>query len=515
MPSPLTELSPSTRKHLANFRPRNETELWVWMRKVLGYGVPRRAMCPEHSSPYQALADAFFHRIRKALWIANRTGGKTRNISLLHHANSSFKKDCWTFHSSTVKEQAERCRHYVEEYFRIPEIAPNKDEDSSVIKTLTYRPTRAKIEVQAGTMGQFSGPKPQVLGLDEVEFLKWENFQQSIGMAHSLPHIPSLMLYGSTRQRIFGTMNRLSENAGRLGLATYQWCVWEVMSPCPIRSRACSLWNRCEGTKCQNSEGFWTPSDVFEKAEITDPETWDTQYECKRPSRKGLVFDTFDPAIHVNMYRADYNPRFPVYLGADWGYTSPAAVLFFQVHNETAWCFDEIYVQRKLNDQVLDLVVRKQQQYQCKFSMGWGDQEDPDANARFRKGLHPAAWFLGEVELMPRLRSVRERLLTVTGHTTLFFHPRCTNTLREFNLYHNKEAGSMSSEGEPIYLDEPEDEDNHAMDALGYFCAGMRKHHRVTMRDVITVTTPEPGELPRGRPDWPMPRPFGTKEKKF
>ena len=434
-------------------------------------------------------------------------------MSILHFANSHFKPGCWTLHSSTIEFQALLCKRYVDSYHRIEQF-DKIAEPRSVARTRHYH-NGSMFEIVPGTMGGMSGPKPQVTAIDEVEFMKWENVQQSIGMAHSLPNIPSLMLFGSTRQKVYGSLNRLSQHAERMGLAVYHFCVWESMAPCPTKNASCPLWNRCEGGKwCTNEDGFLDAGDVIAKAGLVDEEVWDTQYASKRPSRKGLVFDTFDTAIHVKAARAEYVHGLPVYLAADWGYTNPAAVLFAQKAGDVVWVFDEVYVQRKLNSQVLELVKAKLKHYGLPaVPQGWGDAEDPDAQTQFRQGLPQTRWANGQIELEPRLRSVRARLKNALGEVAIFFHPRCINTVMEFSLYHCKEIG-MGTDGEPLYSEEPEDENDHALSALGFLCCGLATSGRGSMQDVLAIHQAEQRGF-RGRPNFPMERPFHTRERQF
>lgn len=456
----------------------------------------------------KALADAFFHRVSQAAWLANRTGGKTRNFSLLHHANSTFNDALWTLHAATQEEQALQCKQYLEEYFSADWFAPLAlGKPAASVRRYT---NRARVTVRPGTINAFSGPKPQVLGLDEVEFLPWLNFQQSIGMPHSTDAFPALLLLGSTRQRTHGTMQRLTDNAARMGLEMYTWCVWEVMEPCQTRSKDCPLWERCRGGQlCQNPDGFMKVRDVIQKAALWDDEAWETQGLCQRPSRRGLVYWMLDPAVHVHA-KWDYRPTLPVYLSADWGYSSPASIGFYQDTPEAGWKFDEIYITHQLGEQLLGLVLEKQKQYGCRFASGWGDPENAEHNARFRKGL-AIPWLAGNNVIEEKVRSVRARLRPAVGPPTLFFHPRCVNTLREFNLYHQRETGTLA-DGTPTYAEDPVDEENHAMDELAYYCWGRRREHRLSMADSIIVTpTGAPARFPGDAASGPGPaqRPTG------
>ena len=431
------------------------------------------------------------------MWLANRSGGKTRALSILHHVNSLFKENCWTLHAATIEAQAKLCKMYIDEYFDL-EVFEGAEGYPSSTTVVHYAETGAKIDIRPSTMSAMSGPKAQITTLDEIEFMKWENLQQAVGIGHSLPHIPSLLILGSTRQKIFGSMHRLSENAHKMGVARYSWCLWETMQRCPTNSNACPLWERCEGKKCQRGDGYWAVDDVIPKAAMVDEEVWMTQYECSKPSRQGLVYSTFDEAIHVSAVKGEYRAGLPTYLSCDWGYTAPAAVGFYQRTGEFGWKYDEIYVQGLLHQELLNRVLEKKQHWGARFEAGWGDPEDADANAMFRKQLK-IPWYAGNNNIEERTMGVRHRLRDARGVATIFFHPRCVATVREMSLYHLREIG-VGSDGSPVYDETPVDADDHAMSELGYFCWGTRQGvSSLSMADVITVQprtpAPDPGQV--------------------
>jgi len=64
--------------------PRTDDELWWTMQALWGYRFPRTPVCPEHSTPFAAIAEAYFARAPVTLWIGSRGfGGKSRALGIL------------------------------------------------------------------------------------------------------------------------------------------------------------------------------------------------------------------------------------------------------------------------------------------------------------------------------------------------------------------------------------------------------------------------------------------------
>lgn len=61
-----------------NFKhaPKNDDELWEFVRIAYGIKMPRKVVTRGHSTPSQFVCDLYFERVKNALAFANRTGGK-------------------------------------------------------------------------------------------------------------------------------------------------------------------------------------------------------------------------------------------------------------------------------------------------------------------------------------------------------------------------------------------------------------------------------------------------------
>src|SRR5512140_713108 len=84
-------ISPDELGRLAALRPTSRDELHRWVAQVLGFDVPRQAVCPGHSAPFDYLAGAFFEEFTNAVVWANRGGGKTMLGAIATLLDAHFK----------------------------------------------------------------------------------------------------------------------------------------------------------------------------------------------------------------------------------------------------------------------------------------------------------------------------------------------------------------------------------------------------------------------------------------
>src|SRR5690349_11338364 len=64
--------------------PRTDDELYHLIQILWGVTIPRTRVCPEHSTPFAALAEAYFARAPVSVWVGSRgMGGKSRTLAYL------------------------------------------------------------------------------------------------------------------------------------------------------------------------------------------------------------------------------------------------------------------------------------------------------------------------------------------------------------------------------------------------------------------------------------------------
>jgi len=168
---------------------------------------------------------------------------------------------------------------------------------------------------------------------------------------------------------------------------------------------------------------------------------------------EGLVYPMFSRDIHVKTCKRDDMVRF--LFGEDEGYTNPSVILDVGVDNDGRM---HIFREWHKTNQLQDAVVST--------SKKWSDEVKPDSIvvdasaagliAALRDVGLPATSHKGRV--MDGISKVQNRLaVQADGRTRLTIDPSCVNTIAEYESYIWKEG-----------KDEPEKQNDHAMDALRY-----------------------------------------------
>lgn len=530
---------------LAKAAPKNDAELYVWVRHFLGVRFPRRAVSGEHASPvFQMVADAFFERSRGILALGARDSMKTLGVSVIHFLNSYFKPGCETVSVGAIQLQAQKSHGYVvgfterrwdavHDVFKglnagqvfDPNVelvfgpTPGPIVRSSLKENILFR-NGSRLTILPGTLRAVSGPHPQKSAADEVELWPWEILMKWWGMAASgASEYAAQRFLTSTRESMTGTMSRLIDEREQRNLTFYQWNVFDAMQGCKERfggclckrggglidTSACPLWDAgCEG-RAELADGSKRWEEVVDNYVGTDDETWETQWLCTRPARRGVVYAAFDPAYHVTTDAEYHSDKNLIYMGIDPGYTDPYAVLLAQHTPYSIDFFDEVYIR---NSETRDV----------KVILATGEWPPPKDSPRSippprrwftfqsgRTGLYAANLELGVIDarwptirnewnrqddvngqVLPafrvinstapsiedRLAVMRRRLRRGPHGPLLRIHPRCVNFIWE--LQHGYRYKIDPNTGEALGGN-PQDRHNHACDAAGYLVYEMEK----------------------------------------
>lgn len=174
---------------------------------------------------------------------------------------------------------------------------------------------------------------------------------------------------------------------------------------------------------------------------------------------EGAVYDNFDTSIHVKT-RPDTDFKI-WYLAQDEGYTNPAVILLVgedgdgRIHISREW-----YERGKLQSVVVS---------QAKT---WTDEKgvqlsavDDSANGLIAELINAGvpAMAAGKGDVLSGIQRVQDRLkVQGDGLPRLTIDPDCVNTINEFESYVWKKTANGISK------DEPQKENDHAMDAIRY-----------------------------------------------
>ncbi len=201
--------------------------------------------------------------------------------------------------------------------------------------------------------------------------------------------------------------------------------------------------------------------------------THEREWECNFDSAGDLVYPMFSEDLHVR--KPDPRVVWNEYLvGVDHGFEDPGCFLLVGVagggRDATIHILKEVYRQHQVEDWWEARVPEFLAQRKGGAMMRW--YADPSRPERVLALSKKGASFANTnnaiedgVSSVANLLAVRD---THDGKrfSRLYVDPSCVNTIREFGLYRRK----RDPKNKEHVLDDIEDRNNHAMDALRYVC---------------------------------------------
>jgi hypothetical protein len=201
--------------------PQNDVELKSFLLNTFGVVLPDTKVCPEHSTPFRAFADAYFARSSVAVWKASRGfGGKSYLLSLLGAVEAA------TLHADVTilggsGEQSSRVHEYVSGWF-----LKLGFEDSTKRETLL--PTGGRVRALMASTRSVRGPHPQRLRIDEADEVEIGIIDAAMGQPMSKSGIPKQTVFSSTHQYPDAAMSELLRRAGENAWPVHSWCYRET-----------------------------------------------------------------------------------------------------------------------------------------------------------------------------------------------------------------------------------------------------------------------------------------------
>lgn len=195
----------------------------------------------------------------------------------------------------------------------------------------------------------------------------------------------------------------------------------------------------------------------------------------------GKVFKTWDEEWHVRP--CGYNPDWPLYIAADYGWTNPNVALFIQVDPwDRVYVIDEYYqTHRSPEEMALDLAEGNYSHSHIelcrKATHLFGDPASPGASHTLAEKLRLRVMGNTGGEIKDRLELIRRWLKDENTHLDithpdrrpkLIVAPKCKHMHFEMDAYRypkTKAEGTTAPE-------KPLDKDDHTPEALGRFFAG-------------------------------------------
>lgn len=344
--------------------------------------------------------------------------------------------------------------------------------------------------------------------------LRWA--QQKLGVSHLWQNTvsPMEMVYKPTGQRIlfrgFDDVLKLASTTVSQGFLCWVWIeeAFEIESENDFEKLDLSvprgnvpphLFKQTTLTFNPWSEGHWLKKRFFDKAS-DDVSVYSTNYLCNEflddtdrtvfermkttnyrryavaglgewGVADGLVYENFemlnfgfDEKGNLVYDKREIEGAIPYtveywklrhFFGLDYGYTNdPTAFIAFAVNpvEKQIYIYDEHYEVKMLNSDIADMIKRKgfaKERIRA-------DCAEPKSNEDLRR--------LGISRIMPSVKGKDSVLngISQIQEYKIFVHPRCKNAIAELSSYAWKKDKGENG------VNEPEDKNNHLMDALRY-----------------------------------------------
>jgi len=471
---------------LRRIRPSTRRDLKNYVKVFLGIDVPDKRICPEHQSPMDYLWHTFReskHEPRAAnhdsiVW-ANRAGGKTELAAVATLLDCLFKSNCQVRILGGSGEQASRMYEYLtgflyhgyEQFLAGP-----------IRKTKCHFINGSAVEVLTQSATSVRGQHVQKLRCDELELFDEDVFAAAKFTTQSTPEITAGMELISTMHRPYGLMHEVVTSAPKFGTPVFKWCVWETIEKCAGRSCSqCPLSEDCRG-KAKAANGYLKIDDCITQMRRASRSGWEAEMLCTRPSRQNVVFDEFDPAVHVGA--VDYDPNLPLYRALDFGFVNPFVCLWIQVDDAGVVRVIDEYIRSRATIDVHAVEMKSRTPVaEEKVTATFCDPAGKSVNDVTGTSAVRELRALGIVVrsrrsgILEGIELIRRAIRSGDGKSRLIVSPRCPRLIEAMECYHYPESANT-----PRELPQKDGLYDHPIDALRYFFINQTHSSKTTAR---------------------------------
>jgi hypothetical protein len=460
--------------------PQSKRDLKNYVKAFLAVDVPDKPICPDHDSPLDYLWHSFSADSRQwvgqlpgvdrpnadAIVWANRAGGKTELAAIATLLDCVLKPNCQVRILGGSGEQACRMYEYLVGFLQ------NGFERflaGPVLKTKCRFTNGSSVEILTQSAKSVRGQHIQKLRCDELELFDGDVFAAAKFTTQSKAGITAAMELISTMHQPYGLMHEAVTSARELGTPIFKWCVWEVIERCIDRSCSqCPLWQDCRG-KAKKANGYLRIDDCVTQMRRASRAGWEAEMLCSRPSRQNVVFDEFDPTVHIQ--RLDFDPNLPLYRTLDFGFVNPFVCLWIQVDDAGIVRVVDEYVRSRATidvhaEQMKYRTPIPEEQVAATFcdpaGKGVNDVTGTSAVRELRSmGIAVRSRRSGILE---GIELIRRAIRSGDGQSSLIISPRCRRLIEAMACYHYPDSGSSRGE-----LPQKDGLYDHPIDALRYF----------------------------------------------
>lgn len=379
------EIIVAGRHEAINHKPETVQELHQAVKAIYGYSIPVTSTHPDFHAPMEAFAALYFGTYENMVWLASRGSAKTLMSSIGANILNSSSPEFESIHAGGTRTQARVAAKYLANFYNTPPLDEYFDGRPGVFQAKWKN--GALWEIITGSYGGVSGQHPMMLTLDEIEVWEIEALMQTFEVPLSRKGYRRRWAAFSTRQRSFGGMRWLVDEAPKRNFQLFQWTMFETMQPCitcaaidqephgndMAREKVCCLWEHCKGERAKKASGWLSLKEAQDKCiRLGGPRGREflTQGVCTRPSSHGLVLHNLEKLNKPegNYTRWTFIKDLPWYAVHDPAEGKKSVILFIQRHEGCSYIFDEL-----VNPTCATTNQAKQEFHEHCVKMGYGD----------------------------------------------------------------------------------------------------------------------------------------------
>lgn len=504
-------------------RPVDAYHLWLWVNRFTGIKIPTVKVCAGHTAPFTLFQRQFLDRPSIALWHGPRGSGKSFLSALETHLSSRFNPRMSTRILGGSLAQSGQIYQGLTEGVRDSHGECGGDAHSILHLGSTKARYRngSMVAMLAASSTSVLGPHGASLKLDEVDEIKPDIREQSIGTCKETYGVRGSILMTSTWHRVAGPMAELLERGRNGAFPCYSYCTFEVLERCPdSRSGpdlencpSCPLVKWCHSDrdshpsglpKAKRSNGHYKIDSLIQKVQLVSARVFESDYLCLRPKVSGTWFTTFDELRHITT-DADFDPRYPVHVSVDSGVHTGA--VWFQLlprrggasHNVRVFAD---YFAEGLSAEVNARAIKERTRVLCGDDLlRFRVSTDPAGNARTaigvtvrgeyeRAGLQGPngleSW--GGAKKQEGLQLVEALLESADGTVSLRIHPRCRHLISAFQCYARAQVQNQ-------WMDYEKDPQHPFEDLIDPLCGGLKLEYPDGRTPPLNVRSVHPSRL--------------------
>jgi hypothetical protein len=249
--------------------PATDEELYWTVYSLWGVKIPRTPVCPNHSTPFAAFAEAYFARTPLSIWKASRgMGGKSRTLAYL-----TLTEGVLLGAEANILGGSGAQSINIHEAMRDGWDSPLAPTQMLINGSMyeTKLTNGAKIKALLASQRSVRGPHPQRLRLDEIDEMDVGILDSAMGQPMPSATVDSQVVMSSTHQYPDKTMSEMLKRAASQGYPVHEWCWKETSNPV---------------------DGWLHQEHIKRTKKMITKRMWEVEYDLQEPSFGSRAFDT-------------------------------------------------------------------------------------------------------------------------------------------------------------------------------------------------------------------------------